>query len=367
MPIGTFYGWAVCGKYLWKELSTMADMRYVAGPYGQENRDEYDRMMLHGKVADIKGKVDAPFLQAVPDVSFKPIVDCKGVPNIGYTFFEYPNLPEKSIKMAENNYDMLMAGSTWCEQVLNDFGFKRTIAVPQGVDFELFNRSHQEKKLFKDKFVVFSGGKFEYRKGQDIVIRAFKELQDKHDDVLLVCAWYNGWAKSVITMEQSKHINFMPVGDGFLEAIEKVLSDNGIDLDKVIILKPRPHYGMPLVYQNSDVGIFPNRIEGGTNLVLMEYMACGKPAIVTNVTGHADIVNHRNSIVIPVNGKDTILFQTGPQQWPSPDVDAAIEALEWAYQYTEDLKGLGDRGAKDLEQFTWKKAAGEFYAALSQV
>ena len=42
---------------------------------------------------------------------------------------------------------------------------------------------------------------------------------------------------------------------------------------------------MPQVYQNTDVGIFPSRCEAGTNLVMMEYMACGKPAIATVGTG----------------------------------------------------------------------------------
>jgi hypothetical protein len=29
--------------------------------------------------------------------------------------------------------------------------------------------------------------------------------------------------------------------------------------------------------RNTNVGFFPNRCEGGTSLVLMEYMACGRP------------------------------------------------------------------------------------------
>ena len=45
------------------------------------------------------------------------------------------------------------------------------------------------------------------------------------------------------------------------------------------------------LYRNTDVGVFPNRCEGGTNLVLMEYMACGKPVIASCTSGHRDIVS----------------------------------------------------------------------------
>ncbi len=41
--------------------------------------------------------------------------------------------------------------------------------------------------------MVFSGGKFELRKGQDVVIRAYRVLQDRHPDVMLVNAWFNPW------------------------------------------------------------------------------------------------------------------------------------------------------------------------------
>ena len=39
------------------------------------------------------------------------------------------------------------------------------------------------------------------------------------------------------------------------------------------------------VMNKTDIGIFPNRVEGGTNLVLMEYLACGKPVIASYGTG----------------------------------------------------------------------------------
>ena len=56
------------------------------------------------------------------------------------------------------------------------------------------------REYFKDRFVIFSGGKFELRKGQDIVIRAVKIMQDRHHDVVLVNSWFNAWQQSIDTM-----------------------------------------------------------------------------------------------------------------------------------------------------------------------
>ena len=54
----------------------------------------------------------------------------------------------------------------------------------------------ERREFLRDKFVIFSGGKFEYRKGQDIVIRAVKVMQERHQDVVLINAWVNAWQQS---------------------------------------------------------------------------------------------------------------------------------------------------------------------------
>jgi hypothetical protein len=67
---------------------------------------------------------------------------------------------------------------------------------------------HNDKHCFEDQFVIFSGGKFELRKGQDIVIKAFQIFHDKHKDALLVNSWFNQWSFSMQTMAASPYINF---------------------------------------------------------------------------------------------------------------------------------------------------------------
>ena len=46
--------------------------------------------------------------------------------------------------------------------------------------------------------VIFSGGKLELRKGQDLVVAAFKIFHARHPDALLISSWQNGWPESAM-------------------------------------------------------------------------------------------------------------------------------------------------------------------------
>jgi len=222
------------------------------------------------------------------------------------------------------------------------------------------------REFLKDRFVVFSGGKFEYRKGQDIVIRAVKVMQERHKDVVLVNAWFNAWQQSFDTMRASPHLKWPTASGAFVEVMNKLLAENGLDMTRVLTLGQRPNALMARIYHNTDVGIFPNRCEGGTNLVLMEYMACGKPVVATASTGHGDVVREGNAKIIAIKGKTTVGGgAAGPvAQWPEPDVEDAVEKLEWMYQNREAAGALGRRAGEDMAKTTWAESARGFERLL---
>ena len=238
--------------------------------------------------------------------------------------------------------------------------------VVQGIDPSSCNPALASKDLFKDRFVVFSGGKFEYRKGNDIVIKAYKVLQDKHKDVMLVNSWYNAWPFSLETMAMSQHIRFSNTSENHIVNMNNMLMDNGIDVSRVITLPSCPHSMMPKIYQNCDVGLFPNRCEGGTNLVLMEFMACGKPVIASYNSGHKDVVDKHNALLIQ-NMKEVFVSNNGQPYatWDDPDVDEAIYLLQWAYEHRDELATIGQQAGQDMSQFTWKRSAEDFCRLLN--
>ena len=377
LPCGSQFGWGICGKYLVRELSDFAEIKYITEPFDLNDiGDELDFKFLKSKhkllqeTSPTSGKPDVqvnyPVLKAITDESLQPwLTDLKGGFTAGYTFFETNVLPAQNIQNGKDNFDIIVTGSTWCEKVLRKHGLNDVSTIIQGIDPQLFNPSHAQKELFKNHFVVFSGGKFELRKGQDIVIKAYKVLQDRHPDVMLVNAWYNPWRFSMKTMERSPYIKCKIAETDYLNTINKLLDANGVDLNRVINVMPRSNAQMAQLYKNTDVGLFPNRCEGGTNLVLMEYMACGKPVIASFSSGHRDVINPSNSIPIK-NMKSLNITSKGVLQavWDDPDLDETIAHLESAYLNRDALQLTGKQAGADLAKLTWQKTGQAFYHLL---
>jgi len=220
MPRGTTHGWGICGRYVASELAQMVDLHYVTDPFRVEDIGDTNQYMLLSKhflpaeelggSQDARGRtyLDAPVIQAIQEANFRPwLTEVSGSITIGYTFFEENILIGDDVRWAEDYYDVVAVGFSWCKEVLESYGFSRTITVIQGIDLALFHTMGGKKK-YHDSFVIFSGGKLEFRKGQDLVIRAVKVLQDRYKDVLLVNSWYNYWPESIGTMASSPYIRF---------------------------------------------------------------------------------------------------------------------------------------------------------------
>jgi glycosyltransferase involved in cell wall biosynthesis len=373
VPIGNDFGWGVCGKYLARSLSKYSKLKCISDDFeikavGNELEYEFlkNRMAPKSEVLALKVQdypvVEHPVIQAIGNHNLEPWgLDLRGCLRVGYTFFERSVINGSCIEKARDRFDIIVTGSGWCEKVLREHGIESVTTVRQGVDPKLFNPIHGQKDYFRDKFVVFSGGKFEYRKGQDLVIRAYKVLQDRHKDVMLVNSWFNRWGQSIVTMQVSPYIRFSIESRDYVTAINKILYNNGVDIKRTVTLLPKSHTEMAEIYKNSDVGLFPNRCEGGTNLVLMEYMACGKAAVASYTSGHRDIINEKNSVMI-----ENLTPLTLPRHgnwagvWDEPDLDEVIANLEWAYQNRDECHAIGKQAAEDMSLLTWEHTAMRF-------
>ena len=358
-------GWGVVGRSLTRALVRRSGARLVAPPFqpadgtdplaDQElffHRTDRDSLLASG------GSVPWPTLQAIRNTGFVPFEpQIHGTTRLGYTFFEKDRLSDLELGNLRSHFDAVLAGSSWCAETLQRHGVANVSVAVQGVDRTLF-RSQGPKSLFPDRFVVFSGGKLELRKGQDLVLRAFRALRERHRDVLLVNAWYNAVPGSMDTLAASPHIEFpRPEGD-HVATVERLLAANGIDPRDAVTLPAQAHVNMGRFYRESDVGVFPNRCEGGTNLVLMEYQACGRAAIATRDTGHADVVDA--SFGLPLTRSTPLRIDGGQEPitgWVEPNLDELVERLEWAYQNRDELQQLGGAAGRAMEAWTWDTTA----------
>jgi glycosyltransferase involved in cell wall biosynthesis len=154
-----------------------------------------------------------------------------------------------------------------------------------------------------------------------------------------------------------------------MASMQNLYKINEIDPTKVITLPIKTPHQLAYIFKNTDVGLFPNRCEGGTNLMLMEYMACGKPVIATKKTGHADIVMDNNTFTIeryiPLQIREGNLSKY--KGWVEPDVDEIVNHLETAYNNQERCKRKGQAAGELLSELTWQKAAAAFHKTAMEL
>lgn len=254
----------------------------------------------------------------------------RGKRNVGVIFFEDTQFTSPELEYGRS-LDRIITGSTWNTEILRGYGLENVVTVQQGIDPTLFHPAPRSG-LLGDRFVIFSGGKLEYRKGQDIVIAAFKAFQARHPEALLLTAWQNPWVETLAGLERSPHLSGLPTVDpqGRLQ-IKPWLVKQGIPADAVMDVGLIPNYQAAQLLREADVALFPNRAEGGTNLVAMECLACGIPTLLSANTGHLDLLQADHGY--PLRDQQAIAHPSkGTDGWGESNVEEILEILETLYR-----------------------------------
>ncbi|MCC3441293.1 MAG: glycosyltransferase [Microcoleus sp. PH2017_03_ELD_O_A] len=279
---------------------------------------------------------------------------------VGVIFFEDTRITAAALETAKK-YRAIVAGSHWNADVLRSCGLTNVAMVNQGIDPTIFHPA-PKSNLFGDRFVIFSGGKLEYRKGQDIVIAAFKRFRAKHPEALLLTTWHNFWPQYMLGIEQTGNVAGLPNinRDGSL-GISQWLAANGLPVDSFIDIGLIPNHLAGQILREADCAVFTNRCEGGTNLVAMESMACGIPTILSANTGHLDLIYSNICYPLSHQGrvKPTAHFP-GVEGWGESDVEEVVEALEQVYTNREEAKRRGLAAANFMLDWTWEKQVKRF-------
>jgi len=348
LPYNNYTGWGVCSLNLATELSQITKIKYCSSEFDNNEKvssiaNTYFQKISYNDFNYLKNQKDYPLIQAL-EHDLKPYIDYfNGSIKVGITFSDrkIPN----DLVIKSKHYDFIVSGSSWSQKLLESYGVKSTV-IHQGINPIIFNESRKIKKYFTDDFFLFSGCKYETRKGQDVIIKAFKSICDKYADIKLVCNWTNTYTKD----------------DGKDDLIKA-----GIPQDRVIMTPLHSNEMMAEIYQNTDLGIFPSRCEAGTNLVMMEYMACGKPCIGTIGTGQGDILNSENGL--PLNSKGIIVLKSTEGEiisnWEEPDSDHLIELIKWSYENRKKIQMLGKNAAQTMKTKTWEKMAQKIFKLIS--
>src|SRR5215472_1576681 len=208
-PASSYYGWGVRGLNFLLHWDGVAGCA-VPGDHGELPPDDprrelladrlgrgrfYQRQVL-SKAGDLVYADDPVLVSLGNDLTEKPVAFgrwLRGKPHIACAVFEDVEKVEKNVHRLKD-YDAVVVASRWNQEVLGSLGVKSHLCH-EGVDTTIFNPTVRSR-LHDGRFRVFSGGKVEKRKGQDLVVEAFKIFAEKHDNAVLVACWSSpfGWA-----------------------------------------------------------------------------------------------------------------------------------------------------------------------------
>ncbi len=325
------------------KLTAAFELAKKLDTFMRENPKEilsFNHAVLHGCSSDFSG------FSGQDRVWGKPNVACCAIEHLVATDHG---------RAISKNYDMFIAISKWNADYLNSLNLHGpTHLCYQGIDPTIFHPA-PKSGLYNNRFVIFSGGKFEFRKGQDIVIAAFKVFRQRHPEALLITCWQNLLTPKADAFARAGHCDDVPeAAPNYGLQMTPWLLKQGLSQDSFVDLPFTHNLLMPWVLRECDVAVFPNRCEGGTNLVAMEAMACGVPTYVAYNTGQKDIVDlmgaealHHQRPVKPSPEMNTVA------DWGESDVEEVVEAFERVYTNRTAAAAKAAQVAETMKAWAW--------------
>lgn len=184
------------------------------------------------------------------------------------------------------------------------------------------SREVLEKYNINGPYILYLGT-LEPRKNIIGIIDAFTNISVKHPRLKLVLAGRNGWL------------------------CEDILSRSKIS-NKIILTGPVEDFERPVLYQNSEMFVYPSFFEG-FGLPPLEAMNCGTPVITSNNSSIPEVVGNAAILVDPKN--------------TSQIADAMKKILDNPKKKQDMIK----KGKIRASQFSWEKCASQTLKAFEKV
>ena len=270
--------------------------------------------------------------------------------HFGFPIFELTEFDEKE-KLSLHHCDEIMVCSKWAAQIVeNQTGIKSSV-VPLGVDTETFSAS---KINNSDKTIFFNCGKWEKRKGHDILVECFNKAFSKDDNVELWMMCSNPF-----------------IGDNN-KTWQKFYKESGLGEKIRLIPRQQNHSDVARLMNMADCGVFPARAEGW-NLELLEMMACGKRVIATNYSAHTEFCTPLNSFLVNTPRLETafdgVFFDGKKGLWAElgqDQKDAIIEYMREIHSLKQSGQlGVNTHGIDTANRFSWSNTVDKLLEAVN--
>ena len=268
--------------------------------------------------------------------------------NVGFPIFELDRLNSWELTNV-NSCDKLFVTSKWAKEVCVASGAKIPIkVVPLGVDSSVFS---PEPPKGGKPFTFFFPGKFEYRKGFDIVVDVFERAFDKKDDFQLIFLPQNLFISNEDTEQWIKYLTGTKFGDKFK-----------------IIGRQETHHNVAELTRYADCVVSFSRAEGW-NLPLLEALSCGRQVLATNYSAQTEFLTDENAVLMNFQEReeafDGVFFKGGGNWLSYSDSD-----LETMAGYLRAIFKAGPvynlSGIETARKFSWQNTAKKIISSLGE-
>lgn len=254
-----------------------------------------------------------------------------------FPFFEIDKLSNKETNHI-NSCDGVFTASKWGKIILKQNGVKKPIYVsPLGVDTSIF-KVPPKIRIGNGNYIFFHIGKWEHRKSQDFLLKAFDNAFTESDKVELWLLPHNPFLNQLETSY-------------WLSLVE---SCNLRDKIKIYDRLPTQYHLADFIF-NGDCGVFLSRAEGWNNEIL-ECMAIEKPIIATYYSAHTEYCNFENSYLVNISeteaANDNKWFH-GEGNWAKLSSDQLEQTIEhMRYVYNNNIRS-NKHGLETAQKYSW--------------
>lgn len=239
------------------------------------------------------------------------------------------------------NLDVVFAPSEWAADVLIESGVDpaRIAFAPLGVDPEVFRPT----PLREGPTTFLNVGKWEVRKGHDVLCEAFNKAFVEGDDVRLVLHTHNPFYSAEESRNWERYYKNSTLGH------------------KIEVRNDRlpTHDAVRSLMAQADCGVFPSRSEAW-GMPIGEMMAMGRHIITTNYSGMTEFCNRDNSHLIDVGDLEDAFdgkWFFGQGRWAAygPDqIDQLVSHMRAVHRKKQEGRlSLNEDGVNTMRSYTW--------------
>lgn len=270
---------------------------------------------------------------------------------IGYTYYECQPLPDRFASHLKS-VDEIWAPSRFSEQLYREAGVVNVHYIPQGVNTDLYHPNVKPLKILNaEGFKFLYVSEFNYRKGVDLLLRAYIEEFTSKDKATLI-------------------LRIFPVPR--LLSLIKKLSKGRSGLPKIVYVEEHvPAEKMPNLYKTCNCYVMPGR-GGEVNNTVSEAAAVGTGIIASRCGGYLEFLNPSNSLQLRILGLEPVR-ELSPNwypkgvKWFKPDLEHLKALMRYAYEHQEEVKEMGKRVAMDIKKLSYDNTCKMIIERLDEV